>query len=67
MGEVFLLIGTKSEHWVKTDTDQTGFRKSHYGSDSVMTFFYAVRVNSLFTGLFSLSVVVCCANRRCNL
>lgn len=36
--QVFLLIGTKSEHWVKTDTDQMGFRKSHYGSDSVMTF-----------------------------
>ena len=30
-------------------------------------FFCAVRVNGLFTGLFSLSVVVCCANRRCNL
>ena len=28
-------------------------------------FFCVVRVNSLFTGLFSLSVVVCCANRRC--
>ena len=25
--QVFLLIGTKSEHWVKTDTDQMGLRK----------------------------------------